>query len=108
MSGLTFAAGTASAGTATPSQFSRWPICSSAIWAICHHPLGPEHLGLIGQLDVVMVPVDGAYTMQQSAMVDVLKLLKARLILPMHYFSQQTLARFLALIGKSFPVEAGD
>jgi L-ascorbate metabolism protein UlaG (beta-lactamase superfamily) len=73
-----------------------------------HHPLGPEHLGLIGQLDVVMVPVDGAYTMQQSAMVEVLKLLKARLILPMHYFSQQTLSRFLALMGESFPVETSD
>ncbi len=73
-----------------------------------HHPLGPEHLALIGQLDVVMVPVDGAYTMQQSAMVDVLKLLKARLILPMHYFNQQTLGRFLKLMGESFPVEMSD
>jgi L-ascorbate metabolism protein UlaG (beta-lactamase superfamily) len=70
-----------------------------------HHKLGPEHLGLIGQLDVVMVPVDGSYTMEQAAMLDVLKLLKARLILPMHYFGQATLSRFLSQLDESFDVE---
>jgi L-ascorbate metabolism protein UlaG (beta-lactamase superfamily) len=73
-----------------------------------HHKLGPEYLGLIGQLDVVMVPVDGAYTMEQAAMVEVLKLLKARLILPMHYFNQYTLSRFLSQMGEDFDVEVGD
>lgn len=70
-----------------------------------HHTLGPEYLGLIGQLDVVMVPVDGAYTMDQAAMADVLKLLKARLILPMHYFGQLTLSRFLNHLDQSFDVD---
>jgi L-ascorbate metabolism protein UlaG (beta-lactamase superfamily) len=69
-----------------------------------HHTLGPEYLGLIGQLDVVMVPVDGAYTMDQDAMLEVLKLLKARLILPMHYFGQATLSRFVAKLDESFDV----
>jgi L-ascorbate metabolism protein UlaG (beta-lactamase superfamily) len=73
-----------------------------------HHKLGPEYLGLIGQLDVVMVPVDGAYTMEQAAMVEVLKVLKARLILPMHYFNQFTLSRFLSQMGESFDVEVSD
>ena len=52
-----------------------------------------------------MVPVDGCYTMEQASMLDVLKLLKARLILPMHYFSQATLSRFLAKLDESFDVE---
>jgi L-ascorbate metabolism protein UlaG (beta-lactamase superfamily) len=73
-----------------------------------HHKLGPEYLGLIGQLDVVMVPVDGAYTMEQASMVEVLKLLKARLILPMHYFNQYTLARFLSQMGETFDVEVSN
>lgn len=72
-----------------------------------HHALGPEYLSLIGQLDVVMVPVDGAYTMAQDEMAKVLRLLKARLILPMHYFSQFTLKRFLSLMDESFTVEIG-
>jgi L-ascorbate metabolism protein UlaG (beta-lactamase superfamily) len=70
-----------------------------------HHTLGPEYLGLIGQLDVVMVPVDGAYTMEQASMLEVLKLLKARLILPMHYFGEVTLSRFLSKMDESFDVD---
>jgi L-ascorbate metabolism protein UlaG (beta-lactamase superfamily) len=70
-----------------------------------HHTLGPEHMGLIGQLDVVMVPVDGSYTMDQGAMIEVLRTLKARLVLPMHMFSQSTLAAFLRRLGEAFIIE---
>lgn len=70
-----------------------------------HHTLGTDYLGLIGQLDIVMVPVDGSYTMDQAAMVEVLKLLKARLILPMHFFGQATLSRFLTKLDESFDVD---
>jgi L-ascorbate metabolism protein UlaG (beta-lactamase superfamily) len=70
-----------------------------------HHTLGPEYLGLIGQLDIVMVPVDGTYTMSQTAMMDVLELLKARLVLPMHYFGQATLSRFLSTLSEKFVIE---
>jgi L-ascorbate metabolism protein UlaG (beta-lactamase superfamily) len=70
-----------------------------------HHTLGPEHLGLIGQLDVVMVPVDGSYTMEQGAMVEVLQILKARLIVPMHMFGPTTLASFLRRLGETFVIE---
>lgn len=73
-----------------------------------HHTLGPEYLGLIGQLDIVMVPVDGAYTMDQAAMTEVLKLLKARLILPMHAFGPSTLAAFLRQMQDSFDIELSD
>lgn len=69
-----------------------------------HHELTPEHLGWIGFLDVVMVPVDGGYTMAQDAMLRVLKDLRARLILPMHYFGPATLERFMAKMGKEFDV----
>lgn len=69
-----------------------------------HHTLGPEHLGQIGQLDIVMVPVDGSFTMAQSSMVEVLDLLKARIVLPMHYFSQRTLDAFLIRLGLTFDV----
>ncbi len=70
-----------------------------------HHELGPEYLGLIGQLDVVLVPVDGGYTMAQSSMINVLKLLKARLIIPMHYFGSATLATFLDGMRADFKIE---
>ena len=70
-----------------------------------HHTLTAEQLATIGQLDVVMVPVDGGYTMDIGGMIDVIKALRARLILPMHYFNQNTLARFLERIKTEFPVE---
>jgi L-ascorbate metabolism protein UlaG (beta-lactamase superfamily) len=70
-----------------------------------HQVLEGADLGWIGQLDVVMVPVDGGYTMAQAAMVETLEVLKARLILPMHYFGQSTLARFLSALDETFIVE---
>nr|WP_255599434.1 MBL fold metallo-hydrolase [Afifella sp. IM 167] len=70
-----------------------------------HHVLAPEDLATIGQLDVVMVAVDGSYTMSQDAVVETLKVLKSRLILPMHYFGMGTLQRFLARLDEDFDVE---
>jgi L-ascorbate metabolism protein UlaG (beta-lactamase superfamily) len=70
-----------------------------------HHVLDTEDLSVIGQLDVVMVPVDGSMTMSQSAMVETLKVVKARLILPMHYFGAATLNRFLTNLDQEFDVE---
>ena len=60
-----------------------------------HHTLTPQQIAQIGQLDVVLVPIDGGYTMDVGGMADVLRSLKARLILPMHYFNQFTLNRFI-------------
>lgn len=70
-----------------------------------HHVLDAADLGFIGQLDVVMAAVDGSYTMSQEAMVETLQVLQARLILPMHYFAQDTLGRFLLYLGETFEVE---
>ena len=74
-----------------------------------HQLLEPEDLGWIGQLDVVMVPVDGTYTLAQSDMIAVLEVLKARLILPMHYFTAANLQRFLdGLAAEDFDVVLSD
>jgi L-ascorbate metabolism protein UlaG (beta-lactamase superfamily) len=70
-----------------------------------HHTLTPEQIGAIGQLDVVLVPVDGGYTMDIGGMVDVVRALRARLIIPMHYFNQNTLARFIERMKSDFTVD---
>jgi L-ascorbate metabolism protein UlaG (beta-lactamase superfamily) len=70
-----------------------------------HHTLTPEQIGNIGQLDIVLVPVDGGYTMDIAGMIEVLRALKARLILPMHYFNQFTLERFVERVRGEFPIE---
>lgn len=61
-----------------------------------HHLLTPDDLATLGQLDIVMVPIDGAWTANQGDMVEVLAQLNPRLILPMHYWSEDVLARFLS------------
>src|SRR5262245_5588334 len=72
-----------------------------------HHTLGAQQIAHIGQLDVVMVAVDGSYTMDVDGVVETLRSLRARLILPMHYFDGFTLTRFLDRIRSDFAVEMG-
>src|SRR5690606_38496497 len=52
-----------------------------------HHTLTTQQLAQIGQLDVVLVPVDGSFTLDVEGMMEVLKALRAPLMIPMHYFS---------------------
>ncbi len=70
-----------------------------------HHELAPGHLAMIGRLDIVMVPVDGGYTMAQVSMLEVLKSLKASIVIPMHYFGATTLARLTSTMEENFKLE---
>lgn len=73
-----------------------------------HHELGAEHVGWIGRLDVVMVPVDGSYTLPTENMIEVIKLLRARVVLPMHAFGEWSLNQFVTGLSKDFAVQRGD
>ncbi|MCA3573864.1 MAG: MBL fold metallo-hydrolase, partial [Aestuariivirga sp.] len=55
--------------------------------------------------DIVMVPVDGGYTMGQGEMMEVLRTIKARVVIPMHYFGPTTLNSFIAMVSKEFELE---
>ncbi len=73
-----------------------------------HHELAPEDLAHIGQLDIVMAPVDGSMTLDHVSMVKTLKVLKARLIIPMHAFGPSSLAAFLQRMGTEFALNYTD
>ncbi len=73
-----------------------------------HHTLTTQQLAQIGQLDVVLVPVDGSFTLDVQGMVEVLKALRAPLMIPMHYFSSYTLERFLHEARPHFEVEMSE
>jgi L-ascorbate metabolism protein UlaG (beta-lactamase superfamily) len=73
-----------------------------------HHTLEPGHLRAIGRVDVLLVPVDGSYTLDSDGMFEVLKTLQARIMIPMHFFGQTTLDRFLAKAGTLWAVERRD
>ncbi|MGF7158921.1 L-ascorbate metabolism protein UlaG (beta-lactamase superfamily) [Rhodoligotrophos appendicifer] len=70
-----------------------------------HHELTPDLIGMIGRLDVVLVPVDGTYTMDQRAMIEVLKTLRTQLVIPMHYFGAGTLNSFVEGMRDDFDIE---
>ena len=67
-----------------------------------HHLLTDEHLGQLGVIDVLLVPIDGAYTMAQELMLEVIEQIGAPTIVPMHYFGNATLARFIELAKPRF------
>ncbi|MDX2159102.1 MAG: MBL fold metallo-hydrolase [Hyphomicrobiaceae bacterium] len=69
-----------------------------------HHTLSDRQIGQIGQMDVILAPVDGSYTLDTPGMIEVLKGLKAPLVIPMHYFSSFTLSRFLDVARADFEV----
>jgi L-ascorbate metabolism protein UlaG (beta-lactamase superfamily) len=62
-----------------------------------HHTLAPGHLRQLGRIDVALVPVDGSYTLDLAGMMEVLRSLNARVMIPMHFFGPSTLNRFLDL-----------
>jgi L-ascorbate metabolism protein UlaG (beta-lactamase superfamily) len=69
-----------------------------------HHELTLQHLGLIGNLDIVLVPVR-MRSMDHQAILDVVKKLRPRLVIPMHYFDPWTLGNFLELAKPDFLIE---
>ena len=58
----------------------------------------------IGRLDVVMVPVDGAYTINVAIMAEIVRHLHPRIVLPMHWFSPEGLARFLVQLNRDYVI----
>ncbi|WP_446728379.1 MBL fold metallo-hydrolase [Phaeobacter sp. QD34_3] len=64
-----------------------------------HHMPTPEQFAALGRLDVVMAAVDGGMTLALPEMVEVLRRLRSSVILPMHWFTDFSLERFLIQIG---------
>ncbi|MBM3532251.1 MAG: MBL fold metallo-hydrolase [Alphaproteobacteria bacterium] len=69
-----------------------------------HHELTREDLGVIGEVDVLMVPVDGGVTMTQFEMAEVVRNIHPRLVIPMHYFGPHRLERFIEALKPHFTV----
>ena len=63
-----------------------------------------QQLNEIGRIDVVMVPVDGAWTLNHDDMIGVLQQIKPRIVIPMHIFTQATLDKFLTKMGDLYSV----
>jgi L-ascorbate metabolism protein UlaG (beta-lactamase superfamily) len=69
-----------------------------------HHKLDESHLAAIGRLDIVMVPIDGAYTMSLDGVSEITRRLRASVVLPMHRF-MTPLDEFMRRIGQDFAID---
>jgi L-ascorbate metabolism protein UlaG (beta-lactamase superfamily) len=69
-----------------------------------HHVPDDAQFASIGRLDVVMVPVDGGYTMNVADMADVVRRLRSSVVVPMHWFSGASLEVFLTEMAGQFDV----
>jgi L-ascorbate metabolism protein UlaG (beta-lactamase superfamily) len=70
-----------------------------------HHTLEPRDLDTLGHIDVVMVAVDGSWTLSQRDARDVIDQIHPRIVLPMHYFTRDRLARFLDMMRDGYDVQ---
>lgn len=69
-----------------------------------HHEPSEAQYAAIGRLDVVMAPVDGGYTLDRATMIRVLERLRSSVVIPMHWFGESNLQRFLDEMEGSFAV----
>jgi L-ascorbate metabolism protein UlaG (beta-lactamase superfamily) len=69
-----------------------------------HHRLDDSHFAAIGRLDIVMVPIDGTYTMSLDGISEITRRLRASVVLPMHRF-MTPLDDFMRRIGQQFEID---
>jgi L-ascorbate metabolism protein UlaG (beta-lactamase superfamily) len=69
-----------------------------------HHKLDETHFAAIGRLDIVMVPIDGTYTMSLDGVSEITRRLRSSVVLPMHRFATP-LDEFMRLIGQQFTID---
>ncbi|WP_422074595.1 MBL fold metallo-hydrolase [Tranquillimonas rosea] len=70
-----------------------------------HHEPDEMQYASLGRLDVVMAAVDGGLTVSQDTMKDILNRLKSSVVIPMHWFGQSNLDRFLAGMEDTFEID---
>ncbi len=61
-----------------------------------HHRLQDRHLGELGVIDVLLVPVDGRWTLSHASAAAVVEQVRPAVVVPMHYFGRAVLDAFLA------------
>ncbi|MBS0518007.1 MAG: MBL fold metallo-hydrolase [Proteobacteria bacterium] len=68
-----------------------------------HQRLTPAHLEALGRIDVLMVPIDGSFTMGVPLMTEVIQQIEPKVVLPMHYWGRAQLDRFVGLLASQEP-----
>jgi L-ascorbate metabolism protein UlaG (beta-lactamase superfamily) len=69
-----------------------------------HHKLDESHFAQIGRVDILMVPIDGTYTMSLDGISEITKRLRSSVVMPMHRFATP-LDEFMQRIGQQFEID---
>ena len=69
-----------------------------------HVKLDDSHFAAIGRLDILMVPIDGTYTMSLDGISEITRRLRASVVLPMHRF-ETPLEDFMQRIVRDFAID---
>ena len=69
-----------------------------------HHKLDDSHFAAIGRIDILMVPIDGSYTMSLDGISEITRRLRSSVVLPMHRF-MTPLDDFMQRIGQQFEID---
>lgn len=69
-----------------------------------HHEPDAEQYAALGRLDVVMAPVDGGLTLDLPTMTRVLQRLRSSVVIPMHWFGEASLQRFVVGMSGEFAI----
>jgi L-ascorbate metabolism protein UlaG (beta-lactamase superfamily) len=70
-----------------------------------HHTLEPAHIRAIGRADIVLAPVDSGFTLDIDGMMEVLGQLSPRVVIPMHFFGQHTLEKFIRIGSERYEID---
>ncbi|MCZ0960054.1 MBL fold metallo-hydrolase [Paracoccus benzoatiresistens] len=70
-----------------------------------HHEPTDEQYAALGRVDVLLVPVDGSYTMEQAVMMRVVSRLNSSVVIPMHWFGPARLETFVAGMADQFDIQ---
>ena len=70
-----------------------------------HHEPTPAQYARLGRVDVVMIAVDGGLTLDTPTALRVMEEIRARVVLPMHWFGTDTLGRFLEGMSADFAID---
>ena len=70
-----------------------------------HHTLTPDHLKALGQVDIVFAAVDGSWTLDHAGIIEVIGQLQPKIVVPMHYFGESALSRFLSGMRATHDIE---
>lgn len=60
-----------------------------------HHTPTEEQFALLGRIDILMVPVDGGFTLSLEELLPLTEKLRSQVVLPMHAFGRWSLNNFL-------------